>query len=106
MADANSIPDNLEELIASHTKFDGTSPVPDNAWLELQFPNDNGGIFNMLQIPEQGTLGFFAEENNIQRLYHWRQGGETQNLEPEKEYSLSVNPGDAIIWEFAEGRQA
>jgi hypothetical protein len=106
MADTSSIPDNLEELIASHTKLEGEPHVPENAWLEVEFPNDNGGIFHLLQIPQEGTLGFFAEANNLQRLYHWRQGGEVQNLEPGQEYSLSVRPGDAIIWEYAEGKQA
>ena len=106
MADINQIPANLEELITSHAKFDGAPDIPENTWLEVQFPNENGGMFNLLQIPQQGTLGLFTEGYNLQRLYYWRPGGEVQNLEPGNEYSLSVNPGDAIIWEYAEGGEA
>jgi hypothetical protein len=106
MADTSSIPDNLEELIASHAKFDGGPDVPENAWVEVEFQTPDGGIFHLLQIPEEGTLGFFSEANNVQGLYFWKQGGEWQKLKPGTEYSLSVHPRDAIVWEYAEGSQA
>jgi hypothetical protein len=106
MADTGSIPANLEKLIASRTKFEGLPPVPEDAWVEVQFSNGKGGIFNLLQIPEKGTLGVFTEANDLEQLYYWRQGPEVQHLEPGIEYSLSVHPGDAIVWESAEGSEA